>query len=160
MVNKRPNTMSSPQEVKEIVRVSSAILKHKGFRVTKQRTSVIEVLANETRPLSTTEIHHAVNAVGGKIDIVSCYRVIEALLESGLCHQIGVDGGYVLCTVDEHCHPNVLHTVCSQCKETTEFEMNDAFVNSPGFKSSLAGFEPTNVHIEVVGLCKSCQASA
>ena len=72
-------------------------LRNAGYRITMPRVQVIRALADTSRALSAYAIHEKIISGGGKIDVVSVYRILSTLQEVGLIHHIGVVDGYFPC---------------------------------------------------------------
>src|SRR5579863_3477841 len=60
-----------------------------GFRITMPRIQVIRALADATTALSAYAIHERIMESGGRIDVVSVYRILATLHKVGLIHHIG-----------------------------------------------------------------------
>src|SRR5438105_2427329 len=73
-------------------------LKALGMRLTGPRRMVVRVLAERRKPLGAYQIRDQVLAAGGKIDVVSVYRILAGLVEAGLAHRIGSVDGYLACS--------------------------------------------------------------
>src|SRR5882757_8401730 len=72
-------------------------LRTAGYRITMPRVQVIRALADTNTALSAYAIHEKIISSGGKIDVVSVYRILATLQEVGLIHHIGVVDGYFPC---------------------------------------------------------------
>src|SRR5205085_7033977 len=72
-------------------------LRAAGYRITMPRVQVIRALADTKKALSAYAIHEKIISGGGKIDVVSVYRILSTLQEVGLMHHIGVVDGYFPC---------------------------------------------------------------
>jgi len=69
-------------------------LKNAGYRITMPRVQVIRALSDSEIALSAYAIHEKIVTTGGKIDVVSVYRILSTLQEVGLIHHIGIVDGY------------------------------------------------------------------
>src|SRR5438034_8285929 len=78
-------------------------LRNAGYRITMPRVQVIRALGDSTRALSAYAIHEKIIKSGGKIDVVSVYRILSTLQEVGLIHHIGIVDGYFPCRMTD-CH--------------------------------------------------------
>src|SRR5688572_18657621 len=56
-------------------------LRGAGYRITMPRVQVIRALGDTTQALSAYAIHEKILAGGGKIDVVSVYRILATLQE-------------------------------------------------------------------------------
>src|SRR5580698_1693066 len=75
-------------------------LRSAGYRITMPRVQVIRALGDTKRALSAYAIHEKIINSGGKIDVVSVYRILSTLQEVGLIHHIGVVDGYFPCRME------------------------------------------------------------
>jgi Fe2+ or Zn2+ uptake regulation protein len=78
-----------PPEVQAYEDHCLRVLREGGFRITMPRVQVIRALADTDRALSAYAVHEKILEVGGKIDVVSVYRILATLQEVGLIHHIG-----------------------------------------------------------------------
>lgn len=140
-----------------------ALLKQKGYRITKPRRLVLDILEKSDRSLSPYDIKDVLDAAGEHVDTVSIYRILECLEENHLIHRMLLQYGKVLrCTLEDetHCH---LHQsdhchhflICEQCGDIQE-------IHCVGLNSIVqdvterTGFQVKHHHLEFVGLCPQC----
>ena len=138
-------------------------LKTRGFRITRPRKRVLEVLEHTTGPLSPHEVHERLDAEGEHIDPVSVYRTLTCLAENGLVHRILTTGKFRRCDLepedrceqvqDDHCHHNLLCRACGAIEE----------LHCPGLDAVVAevarisGFQIESHDLEFRGLCRNCR---
>lgn len=132
-------------------------LKDAGLRITMPRVQVIRVLAESKTALSAYAIHERVLASGGRMDIVSVYRTLNALVETHLAHHIGIVDGYLACQVSEPHHDGIEHAVCERCGGVEEVHVGSAARNAALVELMGMGFSPKELKIEVRGICASCR---
>ena len=131
-------------------------LKSYGLRLTKPRIQVIERLAKTENPVTANDIYEGIVADGRRIDLVSVYRILNALHELGLVHHIGLVNAYMPCQLEgEHSHSSK-HFVCESCEKIIELPSDDNIDSQ--IKEELAGdgYEVDTVKIEILGKCQSC----
>lgn len=79
---------SRPPSVAPDPLAAPALLRAKGLRVTHASVTVMELLRTVTQPLTHEEISSAFAAATGvAADRVTLYRVLDRLVETGLCHR-------------------------------------------------------------------------
>lgn len=83
-------------------------LRAAGFRITMPRVQVIRALAEGDTALSAYQIHEKIISGGGKIDVVSVYRILKTLTECDLIVHMGRVDGYLRKTVGSNL---LLHNV-------------------------------------------------
>src|SRR5208283_2418532 len=76
-------------------------LRASGFRITMPRIQVIRALADATTAMSAYAIHERIIETGGRIDVVSVYRILATLQQVGLIHHIGIVDGYFPCRIGD-----------------------------------------------------------
>ncbi len=132
-------------------------LREGGFRLTSPRVMVIRALGESNRPLSANEIHTHIAQTGGRIDSVSVYRILSTLQAVGAVHRIGVVDAFYACGLQTDQVHDTQHFVCEACGCVSEVDLAVAARHSVGETSERLGFRPTEIHLEVVGLCAHCQ---
>lgn len=65
------------------------VLKDAGLRITMPRVQVLRVLESAEQPLGAYAICQAILSSNGRIDVVSVYRILDALLDCGLVLKVG-----------------------------------------------------------------------
>ncbi|MFN8138533.1 MAG: transcriptional repressor [Fimbriimonadales bacterium] len=133
------------------------LLKEAGFRVTKPRVIVIRALGGTRRPLGAYQIRDLVGAAGGKIDVVSIYRILAVLEGAGLVHRIGAVDGYLACTGRPGEESKTLHLICKKCGCVEELPLTQAAGIEIGVAASRQGFLSENTFVEAVGVCEHCR---
>ncbi len=142
------------------------LLKARGFRQTRPRRLVLDVLDAALQPLSPYEIAEAIRATGEKGDVVSVYRILQTLEENDLAHKVLSTGKFRKCHLApehdcqrhqlQHCHHNL---VCRHCGSIEE-------VHCPGMDlieqvlTAQSRFRIEQHQLEFLGLCEPCQAIA
>ncbi len=67
-------------------------LRRAGYRVTRPRAHIVEVLVNARTPLSPQEVYERVRAVTPRVGLVTVYRTLEALTRLGLVQRVHQEG--------------------------------------------------------------------
>jgi Fe2+ or Zn2+ uptake regulation protein len=130
-----------------------------GHRVTEPRKAVLRALASSPRPLSAYGIHEAVKSSGGKIDVVTVYRILATLSQIGLVHHVGVVDGYVACSLGSDHSEHAGHVVCEECGSVTEIDLSTTVLDAAHDQVVSLGYEPHETRVEVLALCRSCRRS-
>jgi Fur family transcriptional regulator, zinc uptake regulator len=140
-----------PEEARAYEEHSLRELRHAGYRITMPRVQVIRALADTTKALSAYAIHEKIINGGGKIDVVSVYRILSTLQEVGLIHKIGVVDGYFPCRL-ESCHGKRSQVVVSEeTGDVLEMRIPDNVLETLENQAREAGFDPTSIKVEIVG---------
>ena len=130
-------------------------LRQGGGRITASRRSLLKVIEASARPLAPRELHGELRRKGVRIDRVSVYRNVAALLELGLLHRVLGSTAVRPCSDRERrCHHAI---VCTRCGSAREF-------HSEALERALADVRRNTRYrvqghlLELRGLCRSCQA--
>lgn len=138
----------------DTARDTSGALPRIGQRTTKQRTAVVEALAELTSFTSAQDIHSALTADGRKVGLTTVYRTLQQLTAAGMVDTLQDDSGEMLyrsCTTDHHHH----HLVCTSCRKTVEIDGGPV----ESWAATVAaehGFTVTGHTADVFGLCPDC----
>lgn len=144
-------------EVRSYEKHAIELLRSHGMRVTMSRIQVVRALAKSQTPLSAYGVHEQILASGGRIDMVSVYRILSALQDVGLVHHIGVVQGYFACRMAGQHSGTSEHLICQSCGAVAEVDVPKSTLRSTREQSAALGFEPLNVQIEIVGRCQACR---
>jgi Fe2+ or Zn2+ uptake regulation protein len=126
-------------------------LRAAGYRITMPRVQVIRALADTNKALSAYAIHEKIISGGGKIDVVSVYRILSTLQEVGLIHHIGVVDGYFPCRISD-CHgKRSLVIVCEATGDVTEMRLPDEIISIIERDAKSQGFDANMIKVEVTG---------
>lgn len=125
------------------------------LRKTKSRILVLQEFSKQQKALAHNELQQA---LGGNIDRVTLYRILEQFENNGLLHKIPDDEvsvKYALCShSDEKDHKhsdNHAHFKCDSCSDT--FCIEDYSI--PKIESP-KGFKVTEKFLLLAGLCAKC----
>ncbi len=137
-----------------VVQDSIRILRAQGYKATRSRRLVLEVLEETERPLSPYDIQGILRARGRHLNHVTIYRILDLLCSLNLAHKMLSGGGFVRCSLDatDGCHRFM---VCQGCGGIQEFADEGLCQGENEFARSL-GFH-TRLHLsEFSGLCSRC----
>ena len=137
-----------------MVQDSIHLLQAQGYKVTKPRRQVLEVLEQARNPLSPYDIQSLLQEQGKYLNHVTIYRILDLFCNLNLAHKILSTGGFVKCSLGsaEGCHRFM---VCHQCGTLQEFADKELCQEENDFAQSF-GFH-TECHLsEFAGLCSDC----
>lgn len=118
------------------------------------RVQVIRALADTKKALSAYAIHEKILAGGGKIDVVSVYRILTTLQEVGLIHHIGVVDGYFPCRMENSHTKRSEVLVSEETGDVMELRLPDSVVEAIEQQARDNGFEAATVKVEITGSSK------
>ena len=122
-------------------------LRTAGYRITMPRVQVIRALADTNTALSAYAIHEKIISSGGKIDVVSVYRILATLQEVGLIHHIGVVDGYFPCRLPGSHGKRSEVVVCEPNLQVIEIELPQAIIDAVAEQAKKHGFTPTAIKV-------------
>lgn len=142
-------------EAKEFEERSIRRLKAEGYRITMPRVQVIRALAESVNALSAYGIHERIIAAGGRIDVVSVYRILETLTKVGLVHHIchiGVVDGYLACRLGGEHLSQSEHLYCTETHTVHETVVPIEVLKALRKQLKDLEFEATSIKIEIIGV--------
>lgn len=132
-------------------------IKESGGRVTKTKLAVLNTLKDLGTALNPYEIATKIKGTGGKIDVVTVYRILEALEKLKLVHKS--EKGFTRCmhyscNNSEHCHH---HFNCNKCQQIFEVHINDNdFIES--IKKQFKNLSINSHDFRFSGICNKCKS--
>ena len=131
------------------------MLKAADLEPTENRLRVIEVVGNNSYPLSAADIYQTLERTGS-INRVTVYRILDLLVTHGLTDRISTGGRafyYGMAPNENHRpHPHFYCTRCGQMDCLTPDSLN---VDSNPLRKTFPG-RIDKVEIRVDGICKNC----
>lgn len=153
-----PCNIASEDRVEPILGHALETMKAAGRRLTRPLRLVIETLARSNAPLGAYEIRDTLKDQGKSVDVVTVYRILSELEETGLAHKVaGKKDGYVLCTISRaEPHP-AMHLVCSSCGCAEEVPVPRSALGEILTQAGRHGFETELAAVSLSGLCTHCR---
>lgn len=133
-------------------------IKNSGFKITKQRRMVVELLAKSDKALSPYDMRNILKQQKIKADVVTIYRILETLEKLSLAHKVLAFNGYIHCNTEEFgdnktsCHH---YLICKKCRKIDEIEGEN--ISKLEQKIELEKkFHIDSHYLEFLGLCSEC----
>ena len=145
-----------PDEASAFVDRALGRLRDAGLRITGARKQVVQVLATTRKPIGAYGIRDRVVQTGGKVDVVSVYRILTALTEIGLAHHIGSVDGYLACSAGYAHEHETQHLICSSCGCVEEMDIPGSAMEAIDGAGNRGGFKRIRARVEVLGTCSHC----
>lgn len=131
------------------------ILKSKGLKITKHRTSVLKVISESKHPLSAEEIYLTLKYNFISINLSSIYKILDSLTNKNVISKciLGDDNktSYEMNT-SEHKH----HLICKQCKDVFPLTDCPLCIYEKHIKEDI-DFDIIEHRLEIYGYCKNCK---
>jgi len=131
-------------------------LSQRGYRITRSRKAVIQVLDETDSWLRPEDVHLRAKNFCPSVGLVTTYRTLSLLSELGFIRRIHfADGchGYAR-TGLSHGH----HLVCRLCQCAVEFHGSENIEPWVAQISKKTGFRVEEHILELLGVCPACQA--
>jgi Fur family ferric uptake transcriptional regulator len=130
-------------------------LREAGYRLTRPRLAVLQVLQENSRYLSPAEICECGRALYPSLGLVTVYRTLEMLDKLGLARRVHGRGnchGYARAdSASGH------YLVCRRCGQVTEFPCEGMRGIIEAVRQQ-SGFTIEEHLLELGGLCPACQS--
>lgn len=135
------------------------LLKTSGLGYTRHRHRVLEVIGNNTAPLSARDIYDTLNRQS-PINRVTVYRILDTLVDSGLVERLSGGGRtffYGLAPNSHHApHP---HFYCRTCGSMECLKPESLHLDSAPLKRTFPG-RIDSIEVRIDGICKNCLKSS
>jgi Fe2+ or Zn2+ uptake regulation protein len=131
-------------------------LRRSGGRITRARRALLKLIEDAPRPLGPRQLHRELRRRGVRMDLVSVYRNVGALLELGLLHRVLGSTAVRPCKTRERsalCHHAI---VCQSCGSAREFH-SLPLERALGEVRRSTRYRVLGHVIELRGLCESCR---
>ncbi|MEH0019711.1 MAG: Fur family transcriptional regulator [Desulfobacter sp.] len=126
-----------------------------GLDPTRNRLRVLEIIGNNSFPLSASDIHDTLDR-SRPINRVTVYRILDLLVEKGIVDRISTGGRaayYGLAPNERHqAHPHFYCTSCGQMDCLSPQALNVEFSR---FASTFPG-RIDKLEMRLDGICKNC----
>ncbi len=134
------------------------ILREGGFKITRQRQMIVELLAKTDKALSPYDMRDMLKKQKINADVVTIYRILETLEKLSLAHKVLAVNGYIRCNTDEIGKKNFCHhyLLCKNCHKIDEVEGEDLSKLEQKIEKEKK-FRIDSHYLEFTGLCKDCQ---
>jgi len=133
----------------------SNLLDASGLGHTANRQRVLEVIGNNSSPLSAQQIFETLNRTDN-INRVTVYRILDLLVDKGLVDRINGGGrSFVYGLAPNENHPAHPHFFCKSCGNLECLNPQSLNVDLQHMQRTFAGLIE-NVEVRVDGVCKNC----
>jgi Fur family ferric uptake transcriptional regulator len=129
-------------------------VRHTGFRLTRQRTLILQALCELDGHASVEEVHEQATIHRQDVDLSTVYRTLEALRDLRILSQTDLGRGFAefeIVTEEPH-H----HLVCQGCGRVIDLDNRYMEPLVTAIRQDV-GFEPIFDHLAIFGLCRACQ---
>ncbi|MAH13827.1 MAG: hypothetical protein CMO33_08850 [Verrucomicrobia bacterium] len=133
-----------------------AVLKERGHRLTSPRRAILELMAEESRPLAAEDIRKQVERQN-PCDLATVYRNMDTCLDAGIVQKCMLENGKILFElVGEHDHHH--HIICRKCERTER--INLCLADEMEEIATSLGFTEVDHVMELYGVCGDCRKAS
>lgn len=130
-----------------------SVFKKEGYRITKQRLSILDILRNTTAHPTAEEIYNMVKRQIPDISLGTVYRTLNILEELDLLQKLTY--GESCCRYDGNVDTHY-HAICLNCGRV--FDVDEPVLDNLGERfSQKTDFTITEHRLELYGYCKDCE---
>lgn len=129
-------------------------LRERGYRLTPQRSLILDILHHANKHITAEEILNEVRARYPKVNKSTVYRMLEVLKRLGLVDETDLGGDRLFYHHVEKGHHH--HLVCQRCGRV--FDVEEEIIDS--LKKAIIekyGFVPDIRHLAIHGYCLTCE---
>jgi Fur family ferric uptake transcriptional regulator len=133
----------------------ATLLKESGLGYNLNRHRILEVIGNNSSPLSARQIFDTLNRTDN-INRVTVYRILDLLVEKALIDRISGGGrSFVYGLAPNENHPAHPHFFCKSCGNLECLNPRSLSVDLQPMQRTFPGVIE-NVAVRVDGVCKNC----
>lgn len=132
-----------------------ALLNRARLEPTENRVRVLEVVGNNSYPLSAGDIFQTLRR-SSSINRVTVYRILDRLVSHGLVDRISTGGraAYYGLAPNEHHRPHP-HFYCKRCGQMECLNPDSLTLAGDAFRKTFPG-KIDKVEVRLDGICKNC----
>jgi len=133
----------------------AAQLRERGYRVTAQRTIILETIAHMEDHISAQQVYEGARERLPGLNLATVYRTVESLQGAGMINMLSAGGEPMRFSLCDPEHPHS-HLVCRDCGSIFEVETEEieAFARRVEKETS---FRIDSEHLTLEGLCQTCK---
>jgi Fur family transcriptional regulator, ferric uptake regulator len=131
-------------------------LQGEGYKLTRPRQAVLQVLAASGEHLSPAEVYARGKAIYPRLGLVTVYRTLEILTDLGLIKRVHLDDGCHTYAASALGHNH--HMVCTVCGAVVNFEGGEDLSTLVRRLTDHTGYRINDHWLELFGTCPACQA--
>jgi Fe2+ or Zn2+ uptake regulation protein len=144
--------MKQTENSEEIKKKLINSLRNKGYKLTRQRIEIIDLLSTETIHPSAMDIFNKVRKRVPQVSMSTVYYTLGILKKEGLIRELE------FCDRDNRYDVNVsnhLNLICTKCGKIEDFKVALPVLSQAVEKKT--GFRSVQMRFEYHGYCKKCR---
>ena len=130
------------------------IISRRGYRNTKSRAAVVEILENADTPLSAEDIYLSMKESGRPASLSTVYRILDLMEDNQLVDRTTINNGKSLFVLARSGHEH--HLICTNCHKMVSIA-DCPLRELETDISRETKFHITGHKLEVYGICPECR---
>lgn len=137
-----------------------AELNEKGWRLTPQRETILQVFQNLPRGnhLSAEDLYHRLESEGSPISLSTIYRTLKLMARMGILRELELAEGHKHYELNQPYPHHHHHLICVRCSKTIEFK-SDSILKVGTKTAQKEGYHLLDCQLTIHAVCPSCQRS-
>ena len=130
------------------------VLRRAGYRLTRQRLTIIESVTGRTDHPSVKQVYHEINGLEPDIGLSTVYNTLNTLDALGVLKEIEfeeTDNRF-----DTNLEPHI-NLVCTECGEIQDYTVKLPVKTSKIVRDK--GFTTSDYRLEYRGICQTCNTN-
>ncbi len=142
--------------LKHVLQAAESICLARNIRLTQARKRVLELICASHQAIGAYQLLDQLKQQDNKAKPATIYRALDFLMDAGLVHKVESLNAYIGClSADQNHHSAIL--ICDHCHNAYEMDARHCY-DALHDNSKSFGFKPSQVIIEMHGICKECSS--
>ena len=148
--------MAAPYTVSSL----KAELNEKGWRLTPQRETILQVFQNLSKGnhLSAEDLYLVLQSEGEIISLSIIYRTLKLLARMGILRELELAEGHKHYELNQPYPYHHHHLICVRCNKTIEFK-SDPVLKIGAKTAQKEGYHLLDCQLTIHAVCPACQRS-
>lgn len=134
----------------------TSALRTQGYKLTRNRTAILEFLTSQEKPTSVEEILEHVEREHQKVNKTTIYRELFFLIDKNFIKEVEFGDGkkrYEIAINRPHHH----HVICRNCKRVEDIPLEKELLAQEKMIEDVTHYKLTDHMLEFFGLCETCK---
>lgn len=136
------------------IQVIARLLKSQGFRITKIRLGLIQLIVQKQRLHTTTQILQLLRPTFIRLNKTTVYRELQFLNTAGIVRAVDLGDGKKRWEIAKDHHH---HLVCTNCQSVAHVNLREDWIVEARKIAMANQFTLFDHQLELFGTCSNCQ---
>lgn len=133
-----------------------SICSSRSLRFTPLRKRVLEIIAQEKRPIKAYDILDILQKEDPAAKPSTVYRTLDFLMDNGIIHKLNSSNSYAACSHPKEMHGQCYFMICEKCNTIKECCNSGLITEEIHNITNNNNFKTSDISIEIKGVCKNC----